>query len=292
MRERTCGPSGRSVGVIGQGTYRLERAERAAAVAALRRGLDLGMTMVDTAQIYGGGRVEELVGEALAGRRDEAFLIGKVDPGEASRRGTVAACEASLRRLGTDRFDLYLLHWIGPHPLEDTLAAFAELEGAGKIAAWGLSNVDESWLARAEAAAPRAGLAAAQARPAADQVLYHLGERAIEHSLIPACAARGVAVIAHSPFGAGRFPAPGTPGRRVLDEVAAGRAAAGRPADARQVALAFLVRHPGVFAIPRTADPAHAAVNAAAGDLVLDGEEIARLDAAFPRGPARPGVPV
>ena len=284
MRRQTLGPTGRAVGVIGQGTYELERADRRAAVATLRRGLDLGMSLIDTAERYGAGRVEELVGEAIAGRRDEAFLVGKVDPERASRRGTVQACEESLRRLGTDRLDLLLLHWVGPHPLEDTVAAFAELVRAGKALAWGLSNVDESWLARAAEAAPEGG-------PAADEVLYHPGERAVEHALLPACGERGVAVIAHSPFGAGRFPRPGTRGRRALEAVAAERRAAGRPTTARQVALAFLVRHPGVFAIPRTVDPAHAADNAAAGDLHLTAEEIARLDRAFPLGPPRPGVP-
>jgi diketogulonate reductase-like aldo/keto reductase len=286
LRREAFRPAGRSVGVIGQGTYELERADRAAAVAALRRGLDAGMELVDTAEIYGGGRVEELVGEALAGRRDEAFLVGKVDPARASRRGTVAACEESLRRLRTDRLDLVLLHWIGPHPLEETVAAFEELVAAGKALAWGLSNVDAGWLDRASEAAE------ATAGPAADQVLYHLEERAIEHALLPACAERGIAVIAHSPFGAGRFPRRGSRGRRALDAVAAARRAAGRPTTPRQVALAFLVRHPGVFAIPRTADPAHAADNAAAGDLTLTAEEIAHLAAAYPLGPPRPGVPL
>src|SRR5260370_405189 len=157
MQQRTFGPTGRQVPVIGQGTWNMERDDRALAVAALRRGLDLGMTHVDTAELYGDGEVEELVGEAIAGRRHEVFLVSKVLPDNASRRGTVAACDRSLARLRTDHLDLYLLHWPGRHPLADTFAGFAELARAGKILAWGLGNFDERELAAARAAAAGAG---------------------------------------------------------------------------------------------------------------------------------------
>ncbi|MFZ5478509.1 MAG: aldo/keto reductase [Myxococcota bacterium] len=267
--------AGVAVPVIGQGTWNMERDDRREAIAALRRGLDLGLTHVDTAELYGNGRVEEIVGEALAGRRDDVFLVSKVLPQNASRAGTVAACERSLRRLRTDRLDLYLLHWEGEHPLEDTVAAFEQLVRDGKIRAWGVSNFDEGWLARTPGGV------------ACDQVLYHLGERAIEHAVLPACRRAGVAVVGYSPFGSGDFPSPGSAGGRVLADVAAARGAT-----PRQVALAFLVREPGTFTIPKASKPAHVEENAGALDLVLSPEEVARIDAAFPRGPRTAGVPV
>ncbi len=235
MRQRTFGPTGRQVPVIGQGTWNMERDDRASAIAALRRGLDLGLTHVDTAELYGDGVVEELVGEAIAGRRHEVFLASKVVPDNASRRGTVAACNRSLARLRTDHLDLYLLHWPGHHPLADTFAAFAELARAGKILACGVSNFDERELAAAAAAAGDAG----HGQVACNQLLYHLGERSIEHAAIPACEERGVAVVAYSPFGSGSFPSPRGRGGRVLAEIAAAHGAT-----PRQVALAFLVRRP------------------------------------------------
>ena len=186
------------VPVTGQGTWNMERDDARTAVEALRRGLDAGATHVDTAEMYGAGRVEELVGEAIRGRRDEVFLVSKVLPRNASRRGTVAACERSLARLRTDHVDCYLLHWPGSHPLEDTLEAFAELESAGKIRAFGVSNFDERELAEAVSIA-------GDGRIACNQVLYHLGQRRIEHAVVPFCETRGVSVVGYSPFGSGGF---------------------------------------------------------------------------------------
>jgi diketogulonate reductase-like aldo/keto reductase len=189
------------VPTIGQGTWMLEEAERGAALAALRRGLDLGMTHIDTAEMYGDGAAEELVAEAISGRRDEVFLVSKVLPSNASREGTLQACDRSLARLGTDRLDCYLLHWRGRFPLEDTIAAFAELKRAGKILSWGVSNFDVDDL---EEALVMAG----EGQIACNQVLYHLGERAIEHAVLPWCQQHGVALVAYSPFGQQDFPSP------------------------------------------------------------------------------------
>jgi diketogulonate reductase-like aldo/keto reductase len=258
--------------VIGQGTWNLELGERGAAVATLRRGLDEGMTHIDTAEMYGDGRAERLVGEAIAGRRQEVFLVSKVLPENASRLGTLRACERSLERLGTDYLDGYLLHWRGEHPLAETFAAFEQLVRDGKIVSWGVSNFDVSDL---EEALDLAGAG----RIACNQVLYHLQERAIEHQVLPWCEAHGVAVVAYSPFGHSRFPSPRTSGGRVLAHIAAAH-----DATARQVALAFLVRQSPLFAIPKTSDPDRATENAAAGALRLSAEELARIDAAFPIG--------
>jgi diketogulonate reductase-like aldo/keto reductase len=270
IEHRAFGPAARGVSVIGQGTWYLDHAHRPTAVAALRRGLDLGMTHIDTAELY--GEAEDVVGEAIAGRRDEVFLVSKVLPGNASFDGTIAACERSLRRLGTDRLDCYLLHWPGAHPLESTFAAFERLREEGKILSWGVSNFDVPDL---EAAWESGGAG----RIACNQVLYHLEERAIEHAVLQWCEAHGIAVVAYSPFGHNRFPGPGSPGGRVLQEIAARHGAT-----PRQVALRFLVRRPSTFAIPKASSPAHAADNAAAGALRLTDAELAQLDAAFPRG--------
>ena len=279
MRREPFGPTGVAVPVVGQGTWNMERDGGTAALAALRAGLDAGMTHIDTAEMYGSGRVEELVGEAIAGRRDQVFLVSKVLPGNAARAGVLRACEASLRRLGTDRLDCYLLHWPGRHPLADTLAAFEQLRREGKIRAWGVSNFGVEELERA------AALAGAE-RIACNQVLYHLEERTIEHAVIPWCVARGIAVAGYSPFGSGRFPGPRSRGGRVLAEIAAAHGAT-----PRQVALAFLVRAPGLFTIPKAARAAHVAENARAGSLALSAEDVRRIDAAFPRGPWR-GLPI
>jgi diketogulonate reductase-like aldo/keto reductase len=258
---------------IGQGTWEMEH-ERSAAIAALRSGLDAGMTHIDTAEMYGSGEVEELVGEAIAGRRDEVFLVSKVLPENASRRGTVAACERSLARLRTDRLDLYLLHWPGDHPLEDTVAAFETLVAAGKILAWGVSNfaVDEM--------AEVVRLAGA-GRVACNQVLYHLRERAIEHEVIPFCSQHGIAVVAYSPFGSGRFPARD----RALRAIAEAHGVS-----PHQIALRFLVRDPNVFAIPKAARVEHALDNARAAEVALSDDDVRRLERAFPRGRRRKGV--
>jgi diketogulonate reductase-like aldo/keto reductase len=187
MERRRFGSTKREIAVIGQGTWYIENG--APAIAALRRGFDLGMTHIDTAEMYGSGAAEEVVAEAIAGRRDEIFLVSKVLPQNASRRGTILACDGSLARLNTDRLDCYLLHWRGQHPLEDTIAAFEELKSAGKILSWGVSNFDLPDLEDVRKIAGEGNLVC-------NQVLYHLEERAIEHAVIPWCEKRGVAVVA------------------------------------------------------------------------------------------------
>jgi diketogulonate reductase-like aldo/keto reductase len=260
------------VPVIGQGTWQMESDDRDEAIRALRRGLDLGLTHIDTAELYGSGVVEELVGEAIAGRRDEVFLATKVMPSNASYEGTIEACERSLRRLRTERVDLYMLHWVGPHPLEDTIGAFEKLLAQGKIARYGVSNFDVSDL---ESALRIAG----PGKLACNQVLYHLNERAIEHAVIPWCQKHGVPVVGYSPFGAGDFPELDTPGGHALEAVARRHGVT-----TRQVALRFLVRDAGVYAIPKAARVVHVEDNARALDLKLTGADYAQLDSAFPRG--------
>jgi len=237
MERRSFGPRWKDVPVIGEGTWNMEGDARATAVTALHRALDLGLSHVDTAEMYGNGKVESIVGEAIAGRRDEVFLVSKVLPSNASYAGTLRACEASLRRLKTDRLDVYLLHWPGSHPLAETIRAFEELERAGKIRAWGVSNFDVPELDEALAIA-------GVGRIACNQVLHHLDERSIEHAVAPWCEAHGVAIVAYSPFGSGRF--------RDRDGTLA-RIAKKHGATPRQVALAFLVRRPSMFAIPKAA---------------------------------------
>jgi diketogulonate reductase-like aldo/keto reductase len=270
MEHRGWGPAKQEVALIGQGTWYIDRADRASAVAALRQGLDLGMTHIDTAEMYGDAEV--VVAEAIAGRREEVFLVSKVVPQNASRAGTLAACERSLGRLKTDRLDCYLLHWPGSHPLENTIAAFEQLQREGKILSWGVSNFDVRELDAVRAIA-------GDGRLACNQVLYHLEERAIEHAVAPWCEAHGVALVGYSPFGHGRFPAPRTNGGRVLQEIAAAHGAT-----PRQVALRFLVRRPPCFTIPKASSPDHAAENAGAGNLRLTEAELARIDEAFPLG--------
>jgi len=267
---RRFGHSGKEVAVIGQGTWRVESAGRASAVAALRRGLDLGLTHVDTAEMY--GVAEEIVAEAIAGRREEVFLVSKVLPRNASRKGTKAACERSLARLETDRLDAYLLHWRGNHPLEETIEAFTQLCREGKIRSWGVSNFDVADLEEVRRIAGAEQIAC-------NQALYHLQERALEHAVIPWCEQHGVAVVAYSPFGNGHFPGPRTAGGRVLHEVASAHGAT-----ARQVALQFLTRRSAVFAIPKASLPDHAAENAGAAALHLTDADLARIDRAFPLG--------
>ena len=276
MRFRRFGPTGNDVPIIGQGTWEIDEDRRELAVAALRRGLDEGMTHIDTAEMY--GDAELLIAEAIRGRRDELFLVSKVLPHHASAQGVIEACERSLSRLGTDRLDCYLLHWRGRIPLRETFAGFEQLVRAGKILAWGVSNFDVSDL---DDAAHIAG----PGRIACNQVLYNLEERAIEHEVIPWCKHYGAAVVAYSPFGHGKFPDERSPGGRVL--VAIARAHDATP---RQVALAFLAR--AAFAIPKASTPEHAAENAGAGDLKLSESELARIDAAFPRGPKPAALPM
>jgi diketogulonate reductase-like aldo/keto reductase len=272
MERRAFGWTGALLPIFGQGTWQMEGDDRGAAVRAIRRGIDAGMTHLDTAEMYGSGAVEEIVAEAITGRRDEVFLASKVLPHNASRKGTVAACERSLRRLRTDRIDLYMLHWPGSHPLEDTLAGLEELRQKGKVLYYGVSNFDVADLERAVAIA-------GERRIACNQVLYHLRQRGIEHAVIPCCERHAIPVVAYSPFGSGDFPGPASPGGRALAAVAKAHGAT-----PRQVALRFLVRRPIVFAIPKTSSVDHAIENAGAGDLALTDDDLARLDAAFPLG--------
>jgi diketogulonate reductase-like aldo/keto reductase len=278
MRSHVFGSTRSSVSVIGQGTWYIDSGDRKAAVAALRRGVELGMTHIDTAEMY--GDAELVIAEAIAGQRDGLFLVSKVLPSNASRKGTITACERSLKRLRTDYLDCYLLHWRGSYPLAETVAAFEELVRAGKIRSWGVSNFDEGDLDE------MLGVAG-EGKIACNQVLYHLKERAIEHAVIPWCERHGVAVVAYSPFGHDDFPAPGSAGGKVLQGIAEAHAAT-----PRQVALAFLTRSSSLLAIPKAGSAAHAAENAAAGALDLARDEIAALDQAFPRRSKPRGLPM
>lgn len=280
MQTRPFGSTGAAVSITGQGTWYIERARKPEAVSALRRGLDLGMRHIDTAEMYGSGAAEEVVGAAVQGRRSDAFIVSKVLPSNASRGGTKQSCENSLRRLGTDHLDCYLLHWRGAFALAETFAAFEELQREGKILSFGVSNFDVDDLDESLALLGPGKLAC-------NQVLYHLKERAIEHAVLPWCERNHLAVVAYSPFGHSDFPTPHSKGGAVLARIAAERAAT-----PRQVALAFLSRRPAVFTIPKAASPAHVEDNAAAGDLALTTDELARLDAAFPRGAAPASLPM
>jgi diketogulonate reductase-like aldo/keto reductase len=275
MRLRPFGPGAAAVPLVGLGTWQMEDDDRASCVRALRAGLDAGATHVDTAELYGWGVVEELVAEAIEGRRQEIFLVSKVHPRNAAAAKVRRACEKSLERLRTDHLDCYLLHWREGHPLEDTLGALEELRGAGKIRSWGVSNFDVPDLEEALAIV-------GPGRITCNQVLYHLEERAIEHGVLPWCRAHDVSVVGYSPFAVGRFLRPHSRGRPVLEEIARSRGVT-----ARQVALAFLVREAPLFTIPKSTDAQHTRENAAAAELILTAAEIARLDAAFPAGPAR-----
>lgn len=279
MQTRKFGDKGPDVSVIGQGTWYLDRGDRKAAIAALRRGVEAGMTHIDTAEMY--GNAEPVIADAIADLpRQKLFLVSKVLPSNASRRGTVTACERSLKRLKVDHLDCYLLHWRGSYPLEETVAAFDELVKAGKIKSWGVSNFDQDDLDELlHVAGP--------GRIACNQVLYHLQERAIEHAVIPWCEQNGVAVVAYSPFGHNEFPSPRSKGGEALQAIADAH-----QATARQIALAFLTRAPSVLAIPKAASAEHAAENAAAGDLKLTAADIAALDKAFPRGPKPRSLPM
>jgi diketogulonate reductase-like aldo/keto reductase len=278
---RLFGPTGRAVSAVGQGSWKIDDAAADAAIAALRRGLDLGLTHIDTAEMYGSGAAEQIIGTAIAGRRDEIFLVSKVLPSNASKRGTLAACENSLRRLRTDRLDSYLLHWPGSHALQDTIAAFESLVRDGKILSWGVSNFD---VADLEEVAAIAGAG----HPACNQVLYHLQERAIEHRVLPWCRRHGTAVVAYTPFGqsTAAFDSRTQPGR-VLHEIAAAH-----QATPRQVALRFLLRHPDTFVIPKASTLRHVEENAGAPALELSDAELARIDAAFPLGAPPRGLPM
>jgi diketogulonate reductase-like aldo/keto reductase len=272
VMKRLLLPSGNSIPVLGQGTWYMgeDPAQRRAEVAALRLGLDLGMTLIDTAEMYGEGGAEEVVGEAIAGRRDEVFLVSKVYPHHADRRGVQAACERSLRRLDVERIDLYLLHWRGSVPLEETLEAFMRLREQGKIGDFGVSNFDLDDMLEA------ASLAGGEL-VASDQVLYNLAERGIEWELLPWCRERRIPVMAYSPLESSAADQRGLLGNPQLAAVA--RRHGATPA---QVALAWLLRQDGVAVIPKAVQPQHVRENRAALDLVLSAEDLSQLDAGFP----------
>jgi diketogulonate reductase-like aldo/keto reductase len=260
-------PSGEPVPVLGQGTWRLgeDPRRRKQEIAALRLGLDLGMTLIDTAEMYGDGASEELIGEAIAGRRDEVFLVTKVLPSHATRRGTIAACKASLERLRTDRIDLYLLHWRERTPLAGTLAAFDTLLRSDKIRYWGVSNFDIDDMEEL-VALPNGG------EVQTDQVLYNLTRRGIEYDLLPWCRDGGIPIMAYSPIEQGR----------LLVHPAIERVASRHAATTAQVALAWVLAQPGLIAIPKASEPEHVRDNRAALDLQLTPEDFAELDRAFP----------
>ena len=259
-------PSGQSVPVLGQGTWCMaERPRhRAEEIAALRGGIDLGMTLIDTAEMYTDGAAEELVGEAIEGRRDAVFLVSKVLPDNASRKGTIAACERSLRRLGTDRLDLYLLHWRGRVPLAETLDALLALQRDGKILHWGVSNFDVDDMEELLALSGGDGVST-------NQVLYNLTRRGIEFDLLPWCRQRGIPVMAYSPIEQGRLV-----GHRVLREIATRHGAS-----TAQVALTWVLRTDGIIAIPKAGTLEHVADNRAALNLSLTAQDLAELDRTF-----------
>jgi diketogulonate reductase-like aldo/keto reductase len=267
MIPRVALPGGETVAALGQGTWHMSEGERPRPVeaAALRLGVELGMTLIDTAEMYADGGAEEVVAEAIAGQRDKVFVVSKVYPQNASRRGVPAACERSLRRLKTDRIDLYLLHWRGGTPLAETVEAFEALKSAGKIRHWGVSNFDVDDM---EELARSGG-----ASCATNQVLYHLDARGIEFDLLPWSESRGMPVMAYSPVGqAGR----------LLRSPALTTVAARHKVSAAQAAIAWTLRRPGVISIPKSGDAAHVRANAAAADLTLDATDLAELDAAHP----------
>lgn len=272
MEYRTFGPTKEKVSVIGEGTWYIEESDANIAISAIQCGLDLGMNHIDTAELYGRGKAEKIVGEAISRRRSQVFLVSKVQPGHASKKGTITACEGSLSRLGTDHLDCYLLHWPGSHPLEETIRAFEELKREGKILSWGLSNFDVPDLERAYEIAGKGNIAC-------DQVLYNLNDRAIEHALIPWCEKHDITVVAYSPFGHGDFPSSKTREGKLLQEIASSH-----NATPRQVALSFLTRRSSVVAIPKASTPKHVEENAGAATVSLTKDEIDMVDKAFPLG--------
>ncbi|MCW2293608.1 diketogulonate reductase-like aldo/keto reductase [Pseudomonas sp. BIGb0408] len=265
---RTLELAGAQVPVIGQGTWRMGEnpGQRRAEVAALREGLERGLRLIDTAEMYGEGCAEEVVGEAIAGRRDQVFLVSKVYPHNASRAGVTAACERSLKRLGTDHLDLYLLHWRGQYPLAETVEAFERLREQGKIGRWGVSNFDLDDLE--ELGDPAC---------ATNQVLYNPQERGVEFDLLPWQQRQGMPLMAYCPLGQGGA---------LLANRAMGQVAQQHGVSAAQVALAWALRQPNVLVIPKAGDPLHLAENAAAADLQLSEADLQAIDSAYP-APAR-----
>ncbi len=265
-------PSGERVSALGQGTWMMgdNRSQRAEEIATLRQGLDLGLTLIDTAEMYGGGRSEDLIGEAIAGRRDEAFLVSKVLPSNASRRGTIAACEQSLRHLKTDRIDLYLLHWRGGIPFAETLQGFADLLAAGKIRYWGVSNLDLDDMQEL------AGLAGGTA-VATNQLLYNLTRRGIEWDLLPWLRKRAIPIMAYSPIEQAR----------LLNNAKLRDFAKRNGTTTAQAALAWLLAADDIIVIPKTSRRDRLAENAAALDHPLNADQLAELGRLFPppKGP-------
>jgi diketogulonate reductase-like aldo/keto reductase len=261
-------PDGTAVPALGQGTWHMGEHGRAAKaeVAALRLGIELGITLIDTAEMYGNGGAEEVVAQAIAGQRDNIFLVSKVYPHNASRAGVQAACERSLKRLNTDRIDLYLLHWRGSHPLAETVSAFEKLRDESKIRYWGVSNFDVSDMQ--ELMRIKAGTACAT-----NQVLYNPDTRGIEHDLLPWCLQHRIPVMAYSPVGQGG---------QLLRSAALRDVAKRHNATPAQIAIAWGLRHPHVISIPKAVDPAHVRENVAAGDITLTDADLAEIDAAHP----------
>src|SRR5579862_1421012 len=275
MITKPFGPAGVDVAVIGQGTWDIpESGDRLTeAKQAIRRGVELGMTHLDTAEMYGSGRVEELLGDAIAGiPRERIFVTSKVLPSNALYDATLKACEKSLRRMRLEYFALYLLHWPSAHPLEETMRALETLVEQGKTRFIGVSNFDLGEMNEAASYLRSVPLSC-------NQVLYHLRERGIEHALVEAARNRGIAIVAYTPFGRGGFPRASSEGGAALEAIANKHAAT-----PRQVILAFLTRHPNAFTIPKAASVAHVEENARAGELVLDAADVAAIDTAFPLG--------
>jgi diketogulonate reductase-like aldo/keto reductase len=269
----TALPGGESIPVLGQGTWNIAEhpRKRADEIAALQMAVDAGLIVIDTAEMYGSGAAEELVAEALGHRRRECFLVSKVLPHHASRRGTVSACEASLRRLKTDHLDLYLLHWRGSVPLNETLEGFNDLQRRGKIRYWGVSNFDVDDMEELDSLAGKTGHPVAS-----NQVLYNVMRRGIEYDLLPWCRARGIPIMAYSPLEQGKL------AKHKTVKAIAQRL----DATASQVALAWVLRQPGVIAIPKAGHPEHVRENLGALELALAAEDLEELDKAFP-SPAR-----
>lgn len=264
-----CLPSGTAVARLGQGAWQIgeDRRTRAEELEALRVGLDLGLVLIDTAEMYGDGASEELVAEAIAGRRERVYIVSKVLPENASRRGTITACERSLKRLKTDYLDLYLLHWRGSIPLAETLEAFATLKARGSVRDYGVSNFDRDDLTEAQALTGGAAIAT-------NQVLYNLEQRGIEWDLLPWCRERKMPLVAYSPLGSNS--------RRLRTHPVLKAMAARRGVTPARIALAWLLRQPDVVVIPKASSAAHVRDNHAALELELAPEDLAELDRSFP----------
>ena len=265
MLSRDFGATGVMVSAIGQGTWNM----RFEGVEALRVGIELGMTHIDTAELYTGA--EQVIAEAIRGQRQRVFLVSKVLPSHASYKGTLRACDASLKRLETDYIDVYLIHWwTGAHPVDETMRAMEDLVAAGKIRHIGVSNFDIHCLKEAQKALARE-------RIVCDQVIYHLRSRGIEHRLIPYCESQNIAVVGYSPFGQRNFPSPGSKQGRALEQIASKHGKT-----PRQVALNFLTRRKSLFAIPKSSNPKHVRENAGATGWKLDQEDLKLIDSVFP----------